>query len=186
MLLIRMYLERMGKFAFAGLGLLTAATAAAAQAPAERTHLLSVSAGYFDILDNANDSAIDQRVEFRPDVAFLVDTPMFQLKPFVGLEATNDGMFYALAGILLDVSLGDRFVLTPSFGAGVYADGDGPDLGHTIEFRAQLELGYRFANESRISAAFSHISNASLGDQNPGVEILSIYYHFPLRAIAGD
>ncbi len=181
-----MVLARVIKLAFVALGLSTAATAAAAQEPVGKTHLLSVSAGYFDILDNADNSAVDLRLEFRPDFAFLLDTEMVQLKPFAGFEATSDSALYALGGILLDVSLGDRFVLTPSFGAGLYADGDGPDLGHTIEFRSQLELGYRFDNESRISAAFSHISNASLGDQNPGVEILSVYYHFPLRAITGN
>ena len=181
-----MFLAHMSKLAGTAFGLLAVATTAAAQAPAERTHLLSVSTGYFDILDNADNSAVDLRLEFRPDFAFLLDTAMLQLKPFAGFEATSDGMFYALGGVLLDMRLGDRFVLTPSFGASAYADGDGPDLGHTVEFRSQLELGYRFRNESRLSLAFSHISNASLGDQNPGVEILSVYYHFPLHAITGN
>ncbi|MBO6784517.1 MAG: acyloxyacyl hydrolase, partial [Alphaproteobacteria bacterium] len=62
-----------------------------------------------------------------------------------------------------------------------YADGNGKDLGHTIEFRSQLEIGYRFDDRSRLSFAVSHISNASLGDSNPGTEIATIYYHIPIN-----
>ena len=34
-------------------------------------------------------------------------------------------------------------------------------------------------NKNRIGISFSHISNANLGDKNPGVEILSFSYHIP-------
>jgi hypothetical protein len=71
-------------------------------------------------------------------------------------------------------------VVTPSFGVGAYSDGDGKDLGNTVEFRSQIEGGYRFDDRSRLTLALSHISNASLGDRNPGVNILSVYYHIPL------
>ena len=49
-----------------------------------------------------------------------------------------------------------------------------------VEFRSQVELGYQFENQSRLSLAFSHISNAELGDDNPGTEVLNLYYHLPL------
>jgi len=76
-------------------------------------------------------------------------------------------------------------VLTPSFGVGAYDEGDGKDLGDTIEFRSQVELAYRFDNRSRVGVAFSHISNAGIGDRNPGTEILNVYYAYPLDAIFG-
>ncbi len=158
---------------------------AVAQAPAD-PHLLSAGLGYFDI-NKQDDDAVDLRLEFRPGYQLLdFNRPWIGLKPFAGIEVTTDGAVYGLAGFLLDIAAGERLVVTPSIAVGAYSDGDGKDLGHTVEFRSQLEVGYRFDDESRLSAAFSHISNASLGDDNPGVEILSVYYHLPLRRLFGN
>jgi hypothetical protein len=99
------------------------------------------------------------------------------------LEGTSDGAIYGAAGVLVDVFFGKRVVVTASFGAGYYENGDGKDLGHEIEFRSQIEIGYRFDNRSRLSLAFSHISNASIGEDNPGVEILNVYYSTPLDGL---
>ena len=143
-------------------------------APAQAdTDLFSVSAGYYDI--NDNEDAADFRIEYRWG-----DPLAWVIKPWVGAEATSDGAVYGVAGLLFDFKIGESFLITPSFGAGAYSDGDGKDLGHTIEFRSQLELGYKFENESRFGVAFGHISNASIGDSNPGTEILSVYYHHPV------
>ena len=40
-------------------------------------------------------------------------------------------------------------------------------------------IAYELNNNNRIGISFSHISNANLGDKNPGVEILSFSYHIP-------
>jgi hypothetical protein len=140
---------------------------------------LSLGAGWYDFNDDRD--AVDFRVEYRSDLKMLGF-----LKPWVGFEFTTDRAAYGVAGILTDVYFGRRLVLTPSFGIGAYADGDGKDLGHTVEFRSQLELGYRFDDWSRIALAVSHISNASLGDDNPGTEIATVYYHIPIRVFAGE
>lgn len=162
--------------------LLTTTSFAAAQE--ERVDLISFGAGVFDILDD--DKAADFRLEYRPDLPFLIDTSSLALKPFVGLEATSDAAVYGLGGILLDWFIGERVVVTGSFGVGAFADGDGKDLGNTIEFRSQIEAGYRFSNDARLTAAFGHISNASLGDDNPGTEIATVYLHLPLRLLTGN
>ena len=99
------------------------------------------------------------------------------------LEGTSDGAIYGLGGILMDVFFGRRLVLTPSFGAGAYFDGDGKDLGSVIEFRSQVELAYRFNDRSRLGVAISHISNASIGSDNPGTEIVTIYYSIPFEKV---
>ena len=52
-------------------------------------------------------------------------------------------------------------------------------LGNTIEFRTTLEVSYQLKNSNRIGLSFGHISNANLGNKNPGVEILSLSYHIP-------
>ncbi len=156
------------------------ALAIAAGAPggvrADDPSFLTLGLGYFDMNKQDND-AVDFRLEYRHGQKFWI------FKPWVGVEATSDGAVYGAAGVLIDVFLGNRVVLTPSFGAGYYEEGDGKDLGHEIEFRSQIEVSYRFDDRSRLGLAFSHISNASIGADNPGVEILNVYYSVPLEGL---
>ncbi len=64
--------------------------------------------------------------------------------------------------------------MTPGFGVGAYHDGGGgKDLGSVLAFRSQIVLAYCFDDRSRLAVAFSRISNASVGDDNPGSEILT-------------
>jgi hypothetical protein len=152
------------------------AVAAAIMAPpasAQEPSFLSVGAGWYDFNDDQD--AIDLRVEYRSGHKIFG-----RVKPWIGLEVTSDVAAYGVGGILADIFFGRRIVLTPSFGVGVYTDGDGKDLGSAVEFRSQLELGYRFDDRSRLALAVSHISNAHLTEQNPGTEIATIYYHLPL------
>jgi hypothetical protein len=58
--------------------------------------------------------------------------------------------------------------------------------GSVVEFRSQLEVGYRFENEMRVSVAYSHISNANLSETNPGVDIISAYLHVPVNLLTGN
>lgn len=133
----------------------------------------SFSSGWFDFNDNVD--SVDFRFEYRSNYKLLGF-----LKPWAGIEANSDGALYPLAGVLTDIYFGRRWVLTPSFGAGIYARHDSKDLGSDFEFRSQLEYGYRFDDWSRLTIAVSHISNASLSNTNPGTEILSVYYHLPI------
>lgn len=135
--------------------------------------LLSFGVGWYDILDN--DGAADLRVEYRPDMKIL-----WELKPWVGGEVTSDGSLWGGGGVLLDMNLSDNVYLTPSFGVGLYSQGGSDlDLGYPIEFRSQIEAGYKFTGGQRVGVAFGHISNASLDSRNPGTEILNVYYHIP-------
>ena len=141
--------------------------------------LISLGAGWFDFNDDRD--AVDLRVEYRPGVEYFG-----LIKPWLGLEGTTDGAVYGAGGILIDFDLTERIVVTPSFGAGLYADGDGKDLGNTVQFRSQIEVGYKFSSGARISAAVSHISNASLSDSNEGTEVATVYYHLPVDKLFGN
>ena len=134
--------------------------------------------------------AADFRYEYRSDKSVLDIGPeednFFFLKPFFGVEFTNDSASYFLTGIYIEDNLGElfegeksKFFFTPSFGAGIYDDGSGKKLGNDLQFRTSLELSYELKNKNRIGISFSHISNANLGNKNPGVEILSFSYHIP-------
>jgi hypothetical protein len=135
---------------------------------------IMIGAGFYDI--NDNEEAVEFRLEWRGGTKFLGF-----FKPLVGVMATTDQAVYGYAGILTDFYFGRRIVVTPSFAAGYYDDGDGKDLGAAIEFRSAIELGWRFDNRSRISAIIYHLSNAGIDDNNPGTEVLSIGYSYPLN-----
>ena len=148
--------------------------------------------GIYDIKFDGSETnqATDFRYEYRSDKSLLDIGPeednFFFLKPFFGFELTNDSASYFLTGIYLEDNLGElfegeesKFFFTPSFGAGIYDDGSGKKLGNDLQFRTSFELSYELKNQNRIGISFSHISNANLGDKNPGVEILSFSYHIP-------
>ena len=60
-----------------------------------------------------------------------------------------------------------------------YEDGDGKKLGNNLEFRTTLEISYELKNKNRIGLSIGHISNANIGDKNPGAEIISLSYQIP-------
>lgn len=166
---------------FAKTVLTTAALLGALAAPitarADDPDFLSFSAGAFDF-NRKKDQGVELRAEYRSDFKI----PGIQAKPFVAAGGATSGHYFIGAGILWDVYFGKRWVLTPSFAPHLYAGGDADlDLGHSLEFRSQMELAYRFDNRSRLGLAVSHYSNASLGDKNPGTETLSLYYSHPLN-----
>jgi len=156
--------------------------AAPGSAVADDPAFISFGAGFFDLLDDENsDSAADFRLELRSGYKALGF-----LKPWAGIEGTSDGALFTTGGMLVDLYFGRRFVLTPSFGIGIYAPGDGKDLGSDLEFRSQVEFGYRLNNRARISAAFSHTSNSGITKKNPGAEVIALYYHLPVGALFGE
>ena len=148
--------------------------------------------GIYDIKFDGSEKneASDFRYEFRSNKSIIDIGPQednfFFLKPFIGFEYTSDSASYLLTGIYFEDNLGDlfegtksKFFFTPSFGAGIYDDGSGKKLGNDLQFRTLLELSYELKNKNRIGISFSHISNANLGNKNPGVEILSFSYQIP-------
>ena len=148
--------------------------------------------GIYDVKFDGSEKnqATDFRYEYRRDKPLLNIGPeednFFFLKPFFGVEFTNESASYLLTGIYFEDNLGELFegdksklYFTPSFGAGIYDDGSGKKLGNDLQFRTALEVSYELKNKNRIGISFSHISNANLGDKNPGVEILSFSYQIP-------
>ena len=157
---------------------------------AQGTNIIGI--GIYDIKFDGSSTkqATDFRYERRLDKTLFDIGPkednFFFLKPFFGIEYTSDSAMYFLSGIYVEDNLGQLFegrksnlYFTPSFGAGIYDDGSGKKLGNDIQFRTSLEFSYELKNKNRIGVSFSHISNANLGNKNPGVEILSISYHIP-------
>ena len=148
--------------------------------------------GIYDIKFDGSDTneAVDFRYEFRSEKSLIDIGPeednFFFLKPFFGFETTSESATYFLTGIYFEDNLGDlfdgnenKYFFTPSFGAGFYDDGSGKKLGNDLQFRTTFEVSYELKNKNRIGLSLSHISNANLGEKNPGVEILSFSYQIP-------
>ena len=148
--------------------------------------------GIYDVKFDGSSSnyATDIRFERRFNNALFDIGPeednFFYLKPFVGIEVTTDSALYVLGGIYLEDNLGklltgnqNKWNFTPSFGLGYYDDGDGKKLGNKLEFRTTLEISYQLKNDDRIGISLGHISNANIGNKNPGVEIISLSYQKP-------
>ena len=75
---------------------------------------------------------------------------------------------YIYTGIEWNVDMGNGLTFTPSFAPGLYHEGDGKDLGHVIEFKSELQFSLDLSGDSQLGFSYNHISNASLGDKNPG------------------
>ena len=55
-------------------------------------------------------------------------------------------------------------------GEGGYEKGDGKDLGSPLEFKSEVQLSIDLLPGSKLGYSQSHISNADLGDKNPGAD----------------
>ena len=103
------------------------------------------------------------------------------LKPFVGFNGTDKEAYYGYFGLSTDLYFFNCrcFIITPTLAAGWYVDGDEIKLGNRVQFRSGGDIYYRFNNNVRIGVGLYHISNAGLGDSNPGAEQAILKYQIP-------
>jgi hypothetical protein len=135
---------------------------------------LSTSIGQFDINDT-KDSA-EYRIEYLKGSISKLSPGNLSLKPFYGAMINGDDGKYFYSGLRKDIVLSNKTYLTPSFAIGYYDQGKSKDLGYDLEFRSQLEISFKLESMNRIAISINHISNASLGEQNPGVESMVISF----------
>ena len=89
------------------------------------------------------------------------------ISPVTGFLITENNAGYIYTGIQAQYNLG-KLNITPSFTPGLYGEGDGKDLGHVLEFKSELQLSLDLFTNSKLGFSYNHISNASLGEKNPG------------------
>jgi hypothetical protein len=142
-------------------------------------------AGYYDFIRAVKNKGDKQEAALF-NIEYHSNKKLWYFTPQFGAWGTSDGSAYVYAGVRLDVFFGNRFVFTPSFSPGLYHEGKGKDLGFIVEFRSSAEFAYRFDDYSRLSLGIAHLSNASLGDKNPGVETLTLTYSIPMSNILGS
>ena len=95
------------------------------------------------------------------------DTLLGNLSPITGAMITGDNATYIYTGVQAQYKIG-TLNFTPSFAPGYYNEGDGKDLGHALEFKSEVQLSLDLPKDSQFGFSYNHLSNASLGDKNPG------------------
>ena len=125
----------------------------------------SVFTGTFDFSDDGKKSTL---IGFQHQNENLNrDTFFGNLSPITGALITADNAGYFYTGVQAQYKIGE-LNFTPSFTPGLYHEGDGKDLGHVIEFKTELQISLETSETSQFGFSYNHISNASLGDKNPG------------------
>ncbi|MCH7722949.1 MAG: acyloxyacyl hydrolase [Bacteroidetes bacterium] len=140
---------------------------------AQDRNYIAISSAVFDILQQT-DPSFESRVEFRLGKVKLGG------HPFSGVMVNTEGAVHIYLGLYYDIQLTDFLFLTPSFAPGLYAKNNSKDLKFALEFQSQIEISFKFVNGARVGVSFNHISNATLGVENPGVESLAVTYVIPI------
>ena len=96
------------------------------------------------------------------------DTFLGDVSPITGVFVTENSAAYIYTGIEWNMDMGEKISFTPSFAPGLYHQGDGKDLGHVLEFKTEVQMSYATSEKSSFGVSYNHVSNASLGDKNPG------------------
>ena len=95
------------------------------------------------------------------------DTFLGNISPITGVFITENSAAYIYTGFEWNIDMG-ALTFTPSFAPGLYHKGDGKDLGHVLEFKTEVQFSYTVSDATSFGVSYNHVSNASLGDKNPG------------------
>ena len=129
--------------------------------------------GMFDFSDDGKKSAL-YGIEHQNENLYR-DTIFGRISPVTGAMITADSATYFYTGIETNYSIGSLNI-TPSFTPGWYTQGGGKDLGYPIEFKSEVQLSLDLTEGSNLGMSYNHVSNASLGDKNPGANSYMFNY----------
>ena len=158
-----MFLKR---FSIILLIIFSATNLIAAEEQDTNEHQLNFFLGNFDFSDDKQSAVL---VGFQHQNENLIrDTMIGNVSPITGAFITENSAAYVYTGIEWNVDMGGGLTFTPSFAPGLYFEGDGKDLGHILEFKSEVQFSYELSEGSSLAFSYNHLSNASLGDKNPG------------------
>ena len=146
--------------------MLTAAKLIAAEKTSDNENQLNFFVGNFDFSDDKQKAIL---IGFQHQNENLYrDTFLGNVSPITGGFITENSAAYIYTGIEWNVEMNEKILFTPSFAPGLYHEGDGKDLGHILEFKSELQISYATSDSASFGVSYNHVSNASLGDKNPG------------------
>ena len=126
---------------------------------------INLFTGMFDFSDDKQAAGV-LGLEHQNDDLFR-NSFLGKLSPITGGFLTENNAFYLYTGAQAEFDLG-LFTITPSFAPGYYNSGDGKDLGSALEFKSEIQMSLNLSDNTEFGMSYNHISNASLGDKNPG------------------
>ena len=128
-------------------------------------HEFNFYTGMFDFSDDGKRASLFG-IQHQNE-SLIRDSFLGNISPITGLMLTEKNAAYLYTGIQAQYKMG-KLNVVPSFTPGLYSEGDGKDLGHVLEFKSELQLSLDLSSNSELGFSYNHISNASLGDKNPG------------------
>ena len=135
---------------------------------------LSISGGDVQFQDDSIGEEVYLRYEFGHTYG--------PFQPAAGASVTSDRDTWIGLGATYSKHFAhDHAYLQLSLMPGLYAQGNGPDLGHVIEFRSGIELGYETRGGMRFGISYDHRSNAELDSVNPGLETVQFRLSSPFN-----
>jgi len=144
----------------------------------EEYEMINITAGQVGILDDLEGP---QRYGLEYRFTSFAGPRGFRLIPAIGVAAANNGARFVYSDLRYDFYLNDRWLLIPSFGAGIFKESEAINLGNNLEFRSGLEVAYQFRNKMRAGIAIFHLSNGGLSSRNPGTEVLVFSFCIPVK-----
>ena len=130
------------------------------------SHQVNFYAGVFDFSDDKQKAILFGFQHQNENLER--NTFLGNASPITGGFITENSAAYVYTGVEWNYAMGDKIKFTPSFAPGFYHEGDGKDLGHALEFKTEVQLSYSISESTNLGMSYNHISNASLGDKNPG------------------
>jgi len=134
---------------------------------------LNFFTGMFDFSDHKQKAGIIG-IQHQNDDLFR-DSFLGRLSPITGGFLTENNAIYLYTGAQAEYDFG-MFTITPSFAPGYYNSGNGKDLGHALEFKSEVQMSLNLSDSTEFGMSYNHISNASLGDKNPGANSYMINF----------
>ena len=139
----------------------------------EKNTEFNVYSGMFDFSDDGKRSTL---IGFQHQNENLFrESFIGTISPVSGALITENNASYVYTGIQAQYKVGSINV-TPSFTPGLYNQGNGKDLGHILEFKSEVQLSVDLAKQSQLGFSYNHLSNASLGEKNPGANSYMINF----------
>ncbi|OUX40591.1 MAG: acyloxyacyl hydrolase [Proteobacteria bacterium TMED261] len=134
---------------------------------------LNIYTGMFDFSDDKQASGV-LGLQHQNDELFR-ESFLGKVSPITGGFITEKNAFYFYSGAQAEYDVG-LITITPSFAPGYYNIGDGKDLGSPIEFKSEVQVSLNLSEATEFGMSYNHISNASIGEKNPGANSYMINF----------
>ena len=135
---------------------------------------LSFAGGHAAVLDSDQNDLAVFKIEYQTTKRLKWD-----LIPSFGFAYAESNASFVFTSLNKEYFLSDNWILTPSFGLGIFNDGERIQLGNDLQFRSGLKIYYQLKNKARLGLELYHLSNGGLSDKNPGTEPVFLSISIP-------